>query len=45
MKNLQDRELSNGSICDSDYKECLELITILMKHNVPVNNIYKETME
>ena len=44
MKYLQDTELSNG-ICDSDYKECLELVTILMKYNVPVNNIYKETME
>ena len=44
MKMLQESELSNN-ICDKDYKDCLELVTILMKHNIPVNNIYKETME
>ena len=44
MKELQDKELAN-SICDNDYKECLELVTILMKHNIPVNNIYLETMK
>ena len=44
MKLLQEKELSNR-ICDSDYKECLELVTILMKNNIPVNNMYNDTMK
>ena len=44
MQTLQTKELSN-SICDEDYKECLELIQILMKHKIPVNKIYKEIIE
>ena len=44
MKSLQSREISNG-ICDTDYKECLELVTILMKYNVPTNGIYDELIK
>ena len=44
MLNLQSKEL-NHSICDKDYKECLELITILMKYKVPTNEIYSEIMK
>ncbi len=44
IRNRHKIELEN-SICDDNYKDCLELITILMKYKVPVNNIYKELLE
>ena len=44
IRNRHKIELEN-SICDHNYKDCLELITILMKYKVPVNNIYKELLE
>ena len=44
MLKLQKKELSNG-ICDEDYKDSLELVKILMKHNIPVNKIYTELMQ
>ena len=44
MKLLQEKELSHG-ICDKDYKDCLELVTILMKYNVPTKGIYEDLMK
>ena len=44
MRELQDKELSN-TICDNDYKECLELVSIFLKNNIPLNKIYTETMK
>ena len=44
MKNIQDKELAN-TICDQDYKECLELIKILMKHKIPLNQVYNEIVD
>ena len=38
---IKRKELAN-SICDEEYKECLELVQILMKHKIPVNDVYKE---
>ena len=44
MQILQSKELQN-SVCDKDYRECLELITILMKYKVPTNEIYNEIIK
>ena len=44
MKNLQLREIHN-TICDEDYKDCLKLINIFIKYNIPLNKIYTGTME
>ena len=44
MKQLQNKEMSNP-ICDKDYKDCLELISILMKYKVPINGIYQELLK
>ena len=44
MHSLQSKELKN-SICDRDYKDCLELVTILMKYNVPTNGIFDDLMK
>ena len=41
LSNLHHQETS-FSICDSDYKDNLELVQILMKHNIPLNKIYNE---
>ena len=44
MKNLQQREIYD-TVCDEDYKDCLKLINIFMKYNIPLNKIYMDTME
>lgn len=44
MNNLQTEEISN-SVCDVDYKDCLELVTILMRHKIPLNGVYNDLME
>ena len=44
MKILQEKELAN-TICDNDYKDCLELVSILMKNKIPVSNMYNDTMK
>ena len=35
MKDLQLREI-HDTVCDEDYKDCLKLIHIFMKYNIPL---------
>ena len=44
MSKLQSMEVSDN-ICDKDYKDCLELVSILMKYNIPLNGIYQELLK
>ena len=44
MKDLQQKELCN-TIYDDDYKYCLKLLNIFIKHNIPLNKKCMETME
>ena len=44
MKSLHNKEVSN-TVCDKDYKDCLELVTILMKHKIPLNGVYQELID